>query len=167
MPVSIAVYDRESAVKYAHQWAFKRNPAFYDFEKIGGDCTNFASQCIFAGANVMNFTHIYGWYYRGANDKSPSWSGVEFLKKFLVGNKKGKGPFAAEVSIENVQPGDIVQLSFNGKYYQHSPVIVETGTNPSPQSILVAAHSIDSDNRALSTYEYKKIRFLHIFGVRS
>ena len=45
-----ALYDRRAAVLYAHRWAYGRNPAFYDYEHLGGDCTNFASQCIYAGA---------------------------------------------------------------------------------------------------------------------
>ena len=48
-------YDRRAAVAYAHQWAYGRNPDFYDYEEIGGDCTNFASQCLYAGTGVMNF----------------------------------------------------------------------------------------------------------------
>lgn len=46
-------YDRISAVNYAKKWALSRNPKFYDFDPIGGDCTNFISQCIYAGAKVM------------------------------------------------------------------------------------------------------------------
>ena len=41
-------YDRAAAVRYAHLWAYGRNPRYYDYESIGGDCTNFASQCIYA-----------------------------------------------------------------------------------------------------------------------
>ena len=69
-----ADYDRSAAVLYAHQWAYGRNPAFYDYENVGGDCTNFASQCVFAGSGVMNFTPDFGWYYIDANQKSPSWT---------------------------------------------------------------------------------------------
>lgn len=29
-------YDRASAVKYAHKWAFERNPRFYNYDKVGG-----------------------------------------------------------------------------------------------------------------------------------
>lgn len=36
-----ANYDRNAVVLYAHQWAYGRNPAFYDYEHLGGDCTNF------------------------------------------------------------------------------------------------------------------------------
>ena len=69
-------YQRTAAVEYARRWAFGRNPAYYDFSGIGGDCTNFASQCIFAGAGVMNFTPTFGWFYRSVNDRTPSWTGV-------------------------------------------------------------------------------------------
>ena len=43
-------YDRSAAVTYAHRWAFGRNPRYYNFDELGGDCTNFASQCLYAGA---------------------------------------------------------------------------------------------------------------------
>lgn len=32
-----ADYDRSAAVLYAHQWAYGRNPAFYDYENVGGE----------------------------------------------------------------------------------------------------------------------------------
>lgn len=51
-------YNREAAVKYAVEWAYRRNQEYYDFEQIGGDCTNFVSQCILAGTGVMNGSYI-------------------------------------------------------------------------------------------------------------
>lgn len=30
-------YDRQAAVAYARRWALDRNPAFYNFDKIGGE----------------------------------------------------------------------------------------------------------------------------------
>lgn len=60
----ISDYDRKAAVEYAHEWAYFRNPAFYNYQLLGGDCTNFASQCIYAGSKVMNYTPVFGWYYR-------------------------------------------------------------------------------------------------------
>ena len=41
-------YDRARAVEYARRWALARNPLFLDFTGLGGNCTNFVSQCIFA-----------------------------------------------------------------------------------------------------------------------
>ncbi len=154
-------FNRVAAVAYARRWAMARNPSYYDFKKIGGDCTNFASQCIFAGARVMNYTGVLGWYYRSSNDRTASWSGVEYLYKFLV-NNRSVGPYAREVSQEEVMPGDMVQLGTYGGHFYHSPVIVST----KPQ-ILVAAHTFDALDRPLSTYIYDKARFLHIEGVRT
>ena len=58
-----------------------------------------------------------------ANDKSPSWTGVEFLYKFLI-NNKGIGPFAKKCNIEDVEIGDIIQLSFDGIKFSHTLFIV-------------------------------------------
>ena len=154
-------YNRQAAVTYARRWALDRNPAYYDFENLGGDCTNFTSQCIFAGAKVMNFTPVLGWYYRSSSDRTPSWTGVQYLYNFLIGNRS-VGPYAREVSQNEVQPGDIVQLGTLGGDFYHSPVI--TAVTP---TILVAAHTFDALDRPLSTYIYEAARFLHIEGVRT
>lgn len=155
-------YDREAALRYAEQWAMGRNPRYLDFEKLGGDCTNFASQCIYAGSGVMNYTPVMGWYYNSSSDRSPSWTGVQYLYNFLV-NNKSVGPYAAVTDQMGVQPGDIVQLGNAGGYYYHSPVIVavEDGGR-----IFVAAHSFDAYMRPLDSYVYDRARFLHIKGVR-
>ncbi len=158
--MQITAYNRQSAVNYARKWALSRNKAFYDFENIGGDCTNFASQCIFAGARVMNYTPNTGWYYRSASDRAAAWSGVEYLYRFLI-NNKSVGPFASLVSKEDAEIGDIVQLGRNDGSFYHSPVIVAT----SPR-ILVAAHTFDALDRPLDTYIYDTARFIHIEGVR-
>ena len=80
----IIEYNRRRAISYANRWALSRNPAYYDFSEIGGDCTNFVSQCLYAGSRVMNYTPETGWYYISVNERSPSWTGVEFLYQFLV-----------------------------------------------------------------------------------
>ncbi|MDE5830854.1 MAG: amidase domain-containing protein [Clostridia bacterium] len=155
----IKEYNRQKAVEYANKWAYKRNPKYYDFDLIGGDCTNFVSQCIYAGSEVMNYEKTYGWYYNSTNDKSPSWTGVRFLYDFLI-NNKGVGPIG-ELSDE-VQIGDVVQLSFDAIQFTHSLIIVGI----EKEKILIASHSFDSYGRDIDSYMYKKIRFIHIKGVR-
>ena len=157
-------YDRKAAVDYAHKWAFSRNPAFFDFSGIGGDCTNFASQCVFAGAGVMNYTPVFGWFYINVNDRTASWTGVEYFYNFMV-NNKGPGPVMREVPLKEILPGDVIQLNFGNPFFEHTPVVVAVGDNPAPDNILVAAHSYDSDNRPLSTYQYTQLRPLHVIGV--
>lgn len=160
--MEILNYNREAALAYAKKWAFKRNPQFYDFSKLGGDCTNFASQCIYAGAKIMNYTPIYGWFYNNANDRTASWTGVEYLYNFLI-NNDGAGPFAEETDLKNLQIGDIVQLGrANGDFY-HSPVVVGF----SHGQILVAAHSYDAFNKPLNSYNFAVARGVHILGVRN
>ena len=83
--MEIVPYNRNSAVSYALSWALRRNPQYYDFSDLGGDCTSFISQCVFAGSGIMNFTPIFGWYYFSSFDRSPSWSGVEFFYDFMGG----------------------------------------------------------------------------------
>ena len=162
----IRTYDRDAAVTYAHTWAYRRNPAYYDFSAIGGDCTNFASQCLYAGAGIMNFTPTFGWYYRNAYDRTPSWTGVQYLYDFLTRNL-GPGPFASEVSLRQLEPGDLVQLAFTATdRYEHTPVVVRVDS-PTLPGILVAAHSNDVDFRPLSTYNISRLRALHSEGVRT
>jgi len=157
-------YDRRAAVLYAHEWAYGRNPKFYDYELLGGDCTNFASQCIFAGSGIMNFTPTFGWYYINANQKAPAWTGVEYLWNFLTRKTFSVGPVGEPCGLEDLRPGDLVQLSFKGEGFQHSPVVVSVGQPATLENTLVAAHSYDADNRPLSTYEFRNIRYLHITG---
>jgi len=153
-------YNRDKSTEYAHQWAHGRNPAYYDFSGMGGDCTNFISQCLYAGCGVMNHARDVGWYYTSPGNRAAAWSGVPYLHRFLTTNKQA-GPYAAELPIKNAQPGDIIQLSFDGINFGHSLFIV----NIYPE-ILIATHSDDSDNRPLSTYRFQRARLIHIEGVR-
>lgn len=161
----ILPYNRKSAVEYAHRWAYHRNPLYYDFEKVGGDCTNFVSQCLYAGSGVMNYTPVYGWYYSSAYQRTASWTGVDFLFKFLSENQ-GPGPFAETTEVTDVQPGDIIQLSFTGDgVYHHSVMVVQTGSPTTLENILTACHTDDRDYYPMTEYIWKEIRFLHIVGV--
>ena len=78
---------------------------------------------------------------------------------FLI-NNKGIGPVG--IVTDNIEIGDIVQLSFDGKNFTHSLIIVGLEN----EKIFVAAHSLDSYGRDINSYPYKKIRFVHINGVR-
>ena len=158
-------YNREKALQYARKWAMDRNPRYYNFDAVGGDCTSFISQVIYAGSGIMNYSQN-GWYYRNGNNKSPSWSGVEYLHKFLV-NNKGVGPYGREVEISEIEKGDLIQLSFDGVRFHQSLVIVDIVNNiKNFSNILIASHTEDSLNRRLSTYTFNKIRFIKIDGVR-
>lgn len=187
-------YNRANAVAYAKKWAYGRNPKYYDFSDLGGDCTNFASQCIYAGSGVMNYTPTYGWYYISVNNRAPAWTGVDELYRFLTTNR-GAGYIGSHTCVELLNAGyEIVVLDnlynasekcldavkkLTGKDFPFYKVDlldkeatekvfaenkIDAG-NRTPQSILVAAHSYDADCRPLSSYRYIKIRPLHITNV--
>ena len=75
-------------------------------------------------------------------------------------------PVGVPAPPEALLPGDFVQLRFDVPEFGHTPVVVETGSPPTLDRILVAAHSQDADLRPLSTYSFREIRGIHILGVR-
>ena len=162
-------YVRERALEYARRWAFGRNPLFYNFTGIGGDCTSFVSQSILAGSCVMNYTPDFGWYYRSAEDRAPAFTGVEYFWDFFTGAPAfaaangGVGPFGRKVGADEVMPGDAVQLANAEGDFYHTLLVTAVRNG----EILVAAHSNDAYNRPLSLYRAAAdARFLHIEGVR-
>ena len=159
------IYNREKVIEYAKKWAYDRNPQYYDFDNVGGDCTSFASQCIYAGSQVMNYSKQNGWYYISGNNKSPSWSGVEFLYNFLTQNKS-VGPYGYEVEQNKIELGDIAQLSFEGNKFSHSLVIVNIQDKTDLNQIFISSHTFDSFNKRISEYNFEKIRFIHIEKIR-
>ncbi len=154
-------YNRQTVIEYAKKWAFLRNPKYYNFDNVGGDCTSFASQCIYSGSKKMNYNKSLGWYYINGNNKSPSWSGVEYLYQFLVKNK-GIGPQAEETTQNKIELGDIAQLSFDGTQFGHTLVIVKIENKFTLNGIKIASHTFDSFEKPISEYEFKKIRWIHI-----
>lgn len=161
----MSIYQRQEVVEYAKKWAFSRNPNYYNFDSVGGDCTSFASQCIYAGCKIMNYSKRNGWYYINGNNKSPSWSGVEFLYQFLV-NNTSTGPYGRISSQEKMEIGDIAQLSFDGIKFSHTLVIVSIINPYDLSKIKISSHTFDSFGKAISEYSFQKIRFIHIDGVR-
>lgn len=157
----IKPYQRERAVAYAERYAFSQNPLFGNFRGIGGNCTNFVSQAIYAAGCTMNFTPTFGWYYVSLNDRSPSWTGVDYFYSFMTTNE-GVGPFGKEIAPDMSEIGDVIQLGREADGYYHTLLIVGySGDDP-----LVAAQTDDAFRRPLSTYTYDYSRFIKIEGIR-
>ena len=153
-------YNRKKAIEYAAKWAYIRNPIYYNFDNIGGDCTSFISQCIYAGSSVMNYKKHIGWYYNSQLDRTASWAGVEFLYNFLIKNK-GMGPRGKETDIKGLMIGDIIQLKFFYERFSHSLIVIDKKSS-SLDDIYIATHTEDAYYRKVSTYNFQDIRFIHI-----
>lgn len=154
-------YIRENAVAYARKFAFSQNPLFSSFAGFGGNCTNFVSQAIYAGSCEMNYTPTFGWYFISLNERSPSWTGVQFFYDFITTNK-GIGPFGREAGSDELEIGDVIQLGKNGEGYYHTLLVVGFDG----EDILVAAQTDDAYGRPLSTYTNDYERYIKILGVR-
>ena len=154
-------YIRERAVLYARKYAFVRNPLFFSFAGIGGNCTNFVSQCILAGSCVMNYTPIYGWYYLSTNRRSASWTGVNYFYNFMTSNTD-VGPYGVETTLEDAQIGDVIQLANEEGTFYHTLIISEI----TEEDVLICANSNDALDKPLSEYNYASLRVIHILGVR-
>ena len=157
----IKPYLRENALLYANRYAFSQNPIFGNFAGIGGNCTNFVSQCIYAGSCRMNYKPTFGWYYISMNERAPAWTGVDYFFNFITTNSD-VGPFGRQATPDEMEIGDVIQLGRDGEGYYHTLLVVGfEGDDP-----LVAAQTDNALGRALSTYTYDFSRYIKILGVR-
>lgn len=157
----IKPYLRENALLYANRYAFSQNPIFGNFAGIGGNCTNFVSQCVYAGSCRMNYKPTFGWYYISMNERAPAWTGVDYFYNFITTNSD-VGPFGRQATPDEMEVGDVIQLGRDGDGYYHTLLIVGfEGDDP-----LVAAQTDNALGRALSTYTYDFSRYIKILGVR-
>lgn len=154
------LFEKNLLKIYAEKWALSRNPKYFDFTTLGGDCTNFASQCLLAGAPSMNYERTYGWYYNNINDRSPSWTSVKYFYEFIV-NNTSTGPFGRLININDCQIGDFIQLS-NGATFYHTLVV----TNIINGIPLICAHSYNALLKPLTSYQYNDLRCIRIDGYR-
>lgn len=141
-------YNREQAVAYAKMWWDGRNPAFPSFRD---DCTNFISQCLYAGGAPMRGVpnEASGWWMQPQKHKwSFSWSVAHSLRWYLETSKEGL--VATRVSSPtDLELGDVIAYDFTGDGRIDHTTIVTSIQNGIPY---VHAHTFDSENRP---YHYR------------
>lgn len=167
-PQKLVPYRREKAVQYAEQWWNEPNPRFLSFEV---DCTNYVSQCLFAGGVPMNYTgrREAGWWYKGmVNGQegwSYSWAVANSLERLLANSGTGLRAELVEQPTE-LQLGDIIAYDWDGNgHYQHTTIVTAFDVNGMP---LINAHTTNSRHRywdyqdSYAWTEATQYRFLHI-----
>ncbi|WP_200411551.1 amidase domain-containing protein [Virgibacillus salexigens] len=135
-------YDRHAAVQYAERWWNSYNPAYKKFEV---DCTNYVSQCMFAGGAPMRGAPVRerGWWY-GNGSWSFSWAVAHSLRWYLSGSTQGLRGEEVE-SAGDLLPGDIICYDFEGDgRWNHNTIVVAKDAYGMP---LVNAHTDNSRNR--------------------
>lgn len=66
------------------------NSAYPNYNKVGGDCTNYVSQCVYYGGMPMVVGHAYsndGWYFRSASDRSATWTAAPYFTSWMANNR--------------------------------------------------------------------------------
>ncbi|MFD0711896.1 amidase domain-containing protein [Paenibacillus sp. GCM10027626] len=162
-------YRRDLAAAYADQWWNKPNP---DYENFEVNCTNYVSQCLFAGQAPMNYTgkRESGWWYRGYSGKremwSYSWAVAGSLQQFLSAARETGLRAVAVESPDLLSLGDVIIYDWSGDgRYQHSTIVTAFDSSGMP---LVNANTVASRHRywdyrdSYAWTEQTRYRFFHI-----
>jgi len=140
--------QRVKAVEYADMYCgaasdgqndFEYNGEFTNYNPLGGDCANFASQVLLAGGFKKNGT----WNYAGGKG-SRAWVNAQGLKDYLL--YSGRASLLASGSYKEIyqyayslRPGDIVAYVKKGKV-THVSVVTGADSKGYP---LVSCHNLD------------------------
>lgn len=145
------MYNPQQAVQYAERYWNGHNPAFLHFND---DCTNFISQCLWAGGMPMVFSNqpSRGWWYRRQGRRhtwSYSWTVAHIFYTLLT--KGGPSGKVVQVSsAEELSLGDVICYDFEGDgRFNHNTIV--TGKDSWGQP-LVHAHTVNSRYRP---WEYR------------
>ncbi|MDO4198836.1 MAG: amidase domain-containing protein [Erysipelotrichaceae bacterium] len=168
-------YNRDAAVAYADQYFNTRNPDWYNFDEIGGNCQNYASQAILAGGIPMDYTGAGQWKCYGASStvmpeidnsenasgRTASWVNVNYFYEYAI-NNTGYGMAAENVlNIFFAEPGDIIQVSYNDANNMAHTTIVSKVVDG---HALVDSNSIDMKDYPIEAYVYPYRRLIKILG---
>lgn len=162
-------YNREAAVAYADRWWKEGNPEFEIFEV---DCTNYVSQCLFAGGAPINYTgkRETGWWYKGYQGKqewwSYSWAVSDSLRRYLSGTRSSGLRAEMMERPEQLMLGDVILYDWDGNgHYQHSTIVTAFDAGGMP---LVNARTVSSRHRfwdyrdSYAWTDQTTYRFFHI-----
>ncbi|OXM14026.1 amidase domain-containing protein [Paenibacillus herberti] len=141
-------YQRELVAAYADQWWQEPNPAYEEFEV---NCTNYVSQCVFAGEAPMNYTgkRESGWWYKGRSGGQEQWSyswAVSNALHLYLSFPRSTGMRAITVdSAAELNLGDVITYDWNGDgRFQHTTVVTAFDGDGMP---LVNANTVPSRHR--------------------
>jgi hypothetical protein len=162
-------YRRDLAAAYADRWWNEPNPAYETFEV---NCTNYVSQCLFAGHAPMNYTgrRDSGWWYKGRSGGrelwSYSWAVSHALQSYLA-RGASRGLHAVQVeSPADLALGDVIFYDWDGDgRFRHTTIVTAFDSAGMP---LVNANTTASRHRywdyrdSYAWTERTRYRFFHI-----
>ncbi|MBQ1483394.1 MAG: amidase domain-containing protein [Erysipelotrichaceae bacterium] len=165
-------YDRNKAAAYADRYHHDRNPLWYNFTDEGGNCQNYASQCMLEGGIPLDYFGEEQWkcYVEDPdyepeineedtpNGRTRSWVNVNYFYNYAKWNE-GKGLVAdANVNLYYAEPGDIIIVGNGG--LSHTVIVSKIVDG----HILVDSNSIDMKDYPVEAYTYTTIMLIKILG---
>jgi len=165
-------YNRARAVNYARTYALSPNPSFKYFqlyETLGGDCTNFISQCLLAGGAPMTYTTAYAWWYNKsgtyniADDRwSVPWAVAHSLYWTLKVNNEAKNDAVKGLEVSSVamlELGDVIFFEDDRGVMFHSTIV----TGYSATDTLISQHTYEAmDIPYTKSWEARRYHYLKI-----
>lgn len=144
-------YSGGDASRYALDHATNPSSSYHYYK--GKDCTNFISQCLYAGGIKQHVGNAYDkncWYYKTSTNRSSSWTGAPEFYYYINSDvskiKKSNGSWGT------VEIGDIIQTKVDGQI-KHSMIISGVAYGSSGRSdLLVCAHSTNRRHVSLNSY---------------
>lgn len=172
-------YDRNKAVAYASKWVSPdralRNPKWFVYDDMGGNCNNYISQCLFAGGIPMD---IYGpmdfqwkWYSDMVNPKqvsrgrAPAWTGVNEFYTYCRKNTGFGLVSSADSNFYSGEKGDIIFYGTEDNWH-HAVIITDIvkDNKGHPIDYLINSNTTDRINYPVSAYSYSNMRLVKVLG---
>lgn len=136
---------RKKAAAYALKYWKNCNTAYRIFSGVGGDCTNFVSQCMRAGGwtDVAGLWKSDGaWWYNSLNQSHP-WINVGKFRTFAL--RSGRSKSASYVT--QLYNGNVLQVRPTTTWAHSVIVTGRSGTTP-----LLTYHSSSTQDKPFSAF---------------
>lgn len=158
-------YDRAAAYDYLMAYCDERNPAWYAYDEVGGNCMNFGSQVLLAGGIPEDEKGDEEWYWDGQNDLDLSWINVGRFYDYCRKND-GFGLVAdTEAGYYTGEVGDVLIVGFNGDH-RHTTIISDIVKDKAGNTVdyLISCNTTNYRDFPASAYYYTFHRLVKIFG---
>ena len=138
---TLTTYNRSAAASYANTYVYSPNTSSWcDYSSSGGDCTNFVSQCLYAGGwskfNNGSYCSTGSWYHNGVGkctntsttkNYSCSWTQAADMQSLLSVSSR---VVPASYPASSLEVGDIIQLKNSSGIAYHTMIVTQAGSIP-------------------------------------
>ena len=166
-------YDREQAVLYADEWIGTRNGEWADYTGRGGNCQNYASQCLLAGGIPMDRegSAVWKWYGEdldngsSAAGRSSSWTGVDEFWQYAAQNEGFGLAAAVDCPFDTGEAGDLIRMGFP-ENWNHVVIITDVVMDEAGETVdyLIDSNTSDMKNFPASAYPLPCRSLIKIYG---